>query len=475
MHRRTAIAYFGAFSTICLWGCLAPAKESPAQAGKDADKANPAKYALRSGRTAGAIDRVDVVLEVAGALKVAAAEDPEKGKTTSLAMSAEAMLTYDEKTLATAAAPGGTVGSVRHYHKAGATIRIADEYTKTALRDPQRLIGVQWRDNEISLFSPQGPLTREELDLIAPPGNTLAIDRLLPNDAVGVGDTWKNEPEAMAVLCGLESAGKCEVQSKLVEVVDNVARIEMAGRLDGLADGRKTEIELKAKCRFDLSTKRVTWLGLVLKENRKAGLIGPGLDVVARLQMKIVPGRSSTPLSDAALAGLKLEPTPELSQLEYASPGRGWRLHHDRNWIVINEKNEAVLLRRRLKEDFVVQCNISYVAKPPAGKPISLAIFQDDVRQSLGKNFGRFVRAGETTGPDESRIYRVAAHGEVQGVPIEWIYYLLTDAAGGRAVVVFTIESNTLEEFGDADQTLVQSLRFGENKVAARPKEPTGK
>ena len=77
------------------------------------------------------------------------------------------------------------------------------------------------------------PLTRDELEVIDILGNTLLLDRLLPEGPVAVGDQWKPAGEAMAALLGLDGATRCDVQCTLKEVTDRVARFELAGSVEG--------------------------------------------------------------------------------------------------------------------------------------------------------------------------------------------------------------------------------------------------
>ncbi len=425
-------------------------------------------HTLRSQRDRDAQDRVEVTLEVGGQLKVADARDPEGTKGTPLKISAEANLTYDEKSLGTIKGSEPTLRSIRFYDRAEATIRVADEPARSVLRDPRRLIGVEVTGVKATLYSPTGLLTREELDLVAAPGNSLVLDRLLPEKPVAVGDMWKHPNDLLAVLCGLDALRVNEVQSALIEVTDGVARLEMAGRVEGEVYGLASAIEIKAKYRFDLKAKRIVWLGMALKEVRRAGVAAPGLDVVARLQMKISTGQNSSRLTAAALQGVALEPRTELEQLAYVAPGRGWQFAHDRRWLVISETDDSVVLRMIDRGEYVAQCNVAESAARDGKSLPTLAEFQDDIRAGLAKNFGKFLRASEFDRETGERMYRVEVAGEAGEMPIQWIYYLLGNTQGRRVVVAFTIKADQLERFEDVDRTVVSTLYLNTPSVARR-------
>ena len=55
---------------------------------------------------------------------------------------------------------------------------------KPALRDEHRLITAELRGPKLTLFSPDGPLSREELDLLDIFGDSLALEGLLPDEVL---------------------------------------------------------------------------------------------------------------------------------------------------------------------------------------------------------------------------------------------------------------------------------------------------
>jgi hypothetical protein len=109
--------------------------------------------------------------------------------------------------------------------------------------------------------------------------------------------------------------------------------------------------------------------------------------------------------------------------------------------------------------ELVAQCNIS--ALPSATKTMpTLAGFQQDVQQSLGKNFGQFLSAAEQKSEAGYVIYRLVARGTVSDLPVQWIYYLVVDRSGQRVSLAFTFEQQLAERFGQADRALVAQLRL---------------
>ena len=423
-------------------------------------------HTLQTKRAPGTLDRVEATLEVDGNLKV---PNPAGGTPKRPPMKATANLTYEEKSLDPPARAGQSIRSMRYYEKAEASVQVGEDQFRPTLREERRLIVNHIDGAESTLFSPSGTLTREELDLIDFFANSLLLDGLLPDKPVALNDTWKHPDWLMAALCGMDAIGFNDAQSVLRLVSDGAARIEMSGRVEGIADGLPTSIELKAKYRFDTKTGRITSLALELKENRAPGPVGPGLDVAARLQTKVSPLDKPVHLTEAALQDLKLTPTPELTRLDHKSAQGGWELAHDRRWLVIHEKQDAILLRMVDAGDYVAQCNVSTGGEVPAGGEPTLAKFQEDVRQALGKSFGRFVRAEESKTEGGLRVYRVVVQGEAQQIPIQWIYYRLADHRGQRIVFAFTVKQELLGRFEEADAEVVRAIRLADPKVASKP------
>ena len=76
-----------------------------------------------------------------------------------------------------------------NYRRADAAIRIDKDGVKPTLTSNRCLVGVKVEGSTVTMFSPEGPLSRDELDLIDLQGNSLLLDRLLPLERVAIGDT----------------------------------------------------------------------------------------------------------------------------------------------------------------------------------------------------------------------------------------------------------------------------------------------
>jgi hypothetical protein len=425
-------------------------------------QASAEEYSLTSGRAAGETSQVEVLLEVGGELLV---KDEKEKKAHQLKTSVVGTMAYDER-LANTPTAAATRG-VRQYRRCDAVIKIDKGNTKARLRDDRRLVVAAADERTVTLFCPVAPISQDELDLIRVPANSLIVERLLPDRPVSPGDQWQHSEDLLVALLNLDAVSQCDVTTTFKQVTDAAAQLELAGTVKGAVEGASTEIELKGRYKFDLQVKRITWLALLVKEKRSIGSIAPGVDVTARLQMKIAPGATSPALSDEALASIPLEPTAEMALLEYTSTAGHFQFLHDRGWHVVSEKPEAVTLRLVERGELIAQCNASGLPVVEEGKRFTLTHFQEDVKKSLGDHFKQFIAAGESKNSIGQATCRVVASGEVESLPIQWNYYLVADDQGHQTVLAFTLESELVDRFGESDKAILSTLRLVSSPVQA--------
>jgi hypothetical protein len=91
---------------------------------------------------------------------------------------------------------------------------------------------------------------------------------------------------------------------------------------------------------------------------------------------------------------------------------------------------------------------------------LSIETLQTDIQRSLAKNFGQFVEAKQFKTDRGLRALRVVAAGVASELPIQWIYYHITDPEGHQAALVFTLDAKLVERFGGEDQTLVSAFEI---------------
>ena len=326
---------------------------------------------LRSQRTVGQTDKVVVLMDVSGDFKERATG--AQGKGLPVAMSGTCRLTYHEKTLA---AGPGPHRAARYYENAESNVKFKDGGHSPSLGAERRLVGVAVDAPAVTLFSLGEPLSRDELEVIDILGNTVLLDDLLPQRPVAVGDVWRPDNKVVAALLGLGGTTRCDVQCVLREVTDTVAHVELTGSAEGPVNDTSARIKLKGRYRFDLGTKRIDWFALVTREDRGISQVAAGFDVGVRLQIAVTPEAAPPQLTDAKLAAVDLEPTPQRSRLAFQSPQDRWEILCDRCWYLNSDNRENALLKRIDQGSLVGQCNVSSLPEREPDKLVSLEEFQ---------------------------------------------------------------------------------------------------
>src|SRR5262249_42690682 len=165
--------------------------------------------------------------------------------------------------------------SARIYDSAKAEITVADNRSERTLRPDRKLMVAQWHKDQFVCYSPAGPLTREELELVGEHFDTLSVTGLLPAKNVAVGTTWKMSNAAVQGLCGFDGLVAQDLICKLEEVQADVARISIKGAASGIATAALAELEITATARYDLTQKRRIPMDWQQKDERDQGPASP--------------------------------------------------------------------------------------------------------------------------------------------------------------------------------------------------------
>lgn len=410
---------------------------------------------LRASLAPDSHQQVRVVLEIEGQLNL----NPDGKEVTHLPLKGQADLTYVERTL-TAPKDPADAKVVRRYQTAEANFKLRDSSLNHLLRDERKLIVAEGGDSRAQLFSPLGPLTRDELELIDVPGGGLPLAALLPGRPIKIGGEWKLDDVVVSRLLNLEAINQQSLVFTLDSVKDGVAISSIEGKVAGAVGGISSDIELKGKLNFDLRKRAVTWLALGYKESRAIGHAQPGFDVTTKLRMVAAPCQPTADVADKVLAGLPTTADSGQTLLEFTASDAGFSLAHDRRWHVMVERHDLTVLRFVDRGDLIGQCNISPRPQLGQGQELTLEGFQNDVKQALGENFGQVVEAAQEAAEGGVTVQRVVVSGSAGELPIQWTYYHIFDPAGRRAAFVFTIEGNLIERFGQIDRELIPGFRF---------------
>src|SRR3954463_4097685 len=291
---------------------------------------------LTPGNESGRLTHVSIELEAGGHNLVRSQQQDEKTPAAEQKqpISVAAKLAFDEKRLipATADIAAGTPLAIRYYDQAEAVIKVNETGRTPKLADGMRTIIIEQGQQRPMAYCPDGPLSREQLDLVDVVGDSICINRLLPKRAVAEGESWANDAAVMGPLLTFDTVAVCEVQSILDEFNDNFAKVRLSGDVHGTADGAATQQEVRGVFLFDRKLHRIARLNLAIREKRSIGGATPGIDAVAKVQVKIDSIETSSHLSDEVVAKLTNAARAPLRDLSFESPALGFRVKHDRQW-----------------------------------------------------------------------------------------------------------------------------------------------
>lgn len=432
-------------SRVLLAAWLAGAAQSVGAAG----------YLLQPSLDTRATSTVTVELQVGGDLVI-----QEEDGLESLPMSVVGKLIYHERVVKWSPDPKELARSVRRYEEASATIKVRGVGIERTLPANHREMAAEIRGGYMTLDSLSDSLTREQLDLVNVVGNSLALDRLLPGREVSVGEGWDHDLATIAPLLGMDHVAVCEVRSLVTGELHDQVQIRLAGTVQGTIDGAPTEIDLRGAYLYHLRRKRITKFNLAIKENRTANEVVPGLDTVAQVKLTIVPAAEQDQLGAEVVTKASDFSHPLRRELLYDARQLGFRFKHDAAWYTTGEQSDVLSFRFMQEGSLTAHCNISTLPPRSAGRETTLEQFERDVRTSIGTNLEKVTASTQWTTPQGNTCLGVLALGNVEGVPVQWRYYLVSAPDLPRVALAVTVEQSLIKRFGDADRQLIDSLEL---------------
>uniref|UniRef100_A0A7C4LLS7 DUF2066 domain-containing protein n=1 Tax=Schlesneria paludicola TaxID=360056 RepID=A0A7C4LLS7_9PLAN len=396
----------------------------------------------------------------------------EQNQTTSLPLSASAAISYRERRLLGHGADAEALRSVRDYEQAQVDITVDEEKTAIRLSDALKLAVAQGRSSGLEIYSLTGLLSAEELELLSPPCDSLGFLALLPKEEVAVGDEWSPPAWVGQFLARLDAVTKADVKCKLVNVQDQLAKVTFSGSATGAVLGAPSEVTFQGSYEYDLQVKAITGVEMRQSEKRGIGVVSVGLDVAAGLRVLRKPAKVAGRVSLQPVIDAAIQPPPEAARLlRFESP---WNigLLHSRDWHLFKQTEQVAIFRLLDQGLFVAQCNLSPIPSAKPGEHTTAAVFEDDIRRSLGTRLVQLKPTEILPTGDRRHLQRAVAQGLVGDRKLTWIYYLLADPSGKQVSLMFAVDSDAVEKLGQRDLEFVQSVRFGAPPTMAILKSP---
>lgn len=290
--------------------------------------------------------KVEAQVKIDGKLAVPG----EKGKPAQLVpVAGVSRLVYDERILD--AEDAAAQKAVRAYREADFKRTVGTNAQDAGIRPSVRRMVVIRAGDRRAPFSPDGPLTWAEIDVVRTDVfNPAAVPGLLPPGPVKPGQTWKVTAAAVAELTDM---GKVDEGGLTVEFVGvtavegkRVARLKVSGTVRGVNEDGPNRQKLDGTAFFNLDAGMLTYLSVRGTHELLDGTTGQTMGVVegqfimTRTPLATLPAD----LSDGSLRGLGLKPDAENTLLLYDDANLGVRFLYPRGWRVGAVQGKQVTL-----------------------------------------------------------------------------------------------------------------------------------
>lgn len=293
----------------------------------------------------GSIWKVSTRVKLSGELSVPVEEgQPAKP----VRMTGESRIDYDERLLPDADPASQERRALRVYSTIDFRRSVGDRTQEIALRPVVSRMVVSRRPEGRNCFSPDGPLTWGELDMLRTDIFLPGLSGFLPGRAVKPGDTWRVGDAALRELTDLERLDKTTVEARYERPATIGGRIlshiSFAGSVSGINEDGPTRQKLEGLLYFDPALKVITYLSLrgthemLDKDGKTIGTVS-GLYTLTR-----EPNPACKSLSDETVKHLRTEPDDERTMLMYEDAAQGISFDHSRRWRVNSSRGRQVTL-----------------------------------------------------------------------------------------------------------------------------------
>jgi hypothetical protein len=358
---------------------------------------------------------------------------------------------------------GLTRKTVRHYATAVSRASIDNEKMERTLAADRRLIIAQRASDSLFCYSPTGPLSRSELEVVSEHFETLHLPGMLPGRDVRVGDTWKLDPGVAQSVCLFDGLISHELVGKLKEVSGNTAIVVIEGTAKGIENGALASLNVSASMTYDLSAKRIVGVEWKQKDSRDQGPVSPAAEIDSTTTLKReLLDREPEELNSSVVAAIPAgyDPPAAVQQLLHRDPRGRYRLLHGRDWHVVGQTDFHLILRLLDRGDFVAQATVTYWKNAGAGKHMSPEEFERLTAEPANWKVEQILDRSEIPTDKDRWIYRIAARGELDGTKVVQNFFVVANANGEQMIVTITMKPNAPDRLGTRDLVLVQAIDF---------------
>lgn len=425
---------------------LAAAPFAHAQTVKLAEEVKPGDYF-----------RYELKLTVGGRMKV-----ERDGRPDSLVIEAEAAHRFVERVEA-ADASGGAGKVLRHYAVASSKSRVGPDRSVRELPADRRLTVATRTASKTLHLSPDGPFTREELDLVGEHFDTLCLPTLLPGKEVAVGESWSVPADAVQHACLFDGVLKHDLKGTLKKVENGVAEFTLTGTAEGTELGAKATVTVSATGQFDTAAGRIVSLNWDQDDDRAQGPATPAVEVKAKVVLTRAACDEPKELNAEVRAKIPAE-TAALSRLRLTSLDGSFALTYPREWVIVGQTRDHLVMRLLDKGEFVAQVTVLGWKAAAPGKHSTPAEFKDRLANLPNWEPERVTADAEVAIDGGRWLYRVAAVGKQDGTTVAQSFYLLAGPTGRQLSVAVMSAPDQVAKLAGRDEELLKAITFTEKK-----------
>jgi hypothetical protein len=396
---------------------------------------------------------VSTRVELTGTLSVPAEKDrPSKP----LPLTGSSAIEYDERILGLQT--GGDVNkTARIYGRVDFQRKVGDQPQQSTIRpNVRRLVVLRLNQMEVP-FSPDGPLTWNEIDLVRTDVFTPALTGLFPGKPVQPGDRWVAGDGAVQELTDLQrlDEGKVECRLDQLTVVEKRrhARVAFSGTVRGINEDGPNRQQLDGYFLFDVESNHLSYLylhGLSFLLDKDGKTIG---QVEGRFVLTRQANTSCRELENESWKGVASEPTAENTLLLYDNRDQGLRFLYPRRWRVTWTRGPQVGL------DEAKGSGLLITVESPKRTPTALQ-FQNEVRAWLRQQKSKELRvdAPRRLPASTSSLEQFAIEAEVTGQRVLLDYYIATNPPLGGATLAARVLPADLETLRSELERIARSV-----------------
>lgn len=270
-----------------------------------------------------------------------------------------------------------------------------------------------------------------------------------------VGDRINLSADLVAKLFCLDEVRETTIVCEVEKANETQAVLKLSGDASGRSLDVATKIRVNASVRAIFETRSLSQLRASFFEQREKGAISPAY--AATTKIKLDQSLAATEIS-AATIRQQTDRSGSAPIFIYQSADNQVEFQHTPQWHLVLDQKGASIWRLIADGEPMTQCNMLFSTGADKTQ-LDLKTFVAEVEASLQGNLVQIVKQELLSGANQAQVFRVEAIGKDEEIDLVWVYYLIQEAHGRKAQLVFTTEADLKDAVGQTDLLIAQSFR----------------